>query len=72
MAQLKDSIVSGNLRVTGEVLTDTIQANKIKAPTTSGGTTYGVGSDKQILRSIGMTIIQGVVCLLYVLVLELG
>ena len=53
MAQLKDSIVSGNLRVTDEVLTDTVQANKIKAPTTSGGSTYGVGSNGQVLKSNG-------------------
>ena len=59
MAQLKDSIVSGNLRVTDEVLTDTIQADKIKAPTTSGGTTYGVGSNGQVLKSNGTSTYWG-------------
>lgn len=53
MAQLKDTIVSGNLRVTDTTLTDTLQVTKIKAPTTSGGTTYGVGTNGQVLKSNG-------------------
>lgn len=53
MAQLNDSVVSGNLRVTDETLTDTLQATKIKVPTTSGGTTYGVGSNGQVIKSNG-------------------
>ena len=44
MAQLKDSVVSGNLRVTDTTLTDTLQVTTVKAPTTAGGTTYGPGT----------------------------
>ena len=53
MAQLNDSVVSGNLRVTDETLTDTLQTRVIKAPTSSGGTTYGVGSNGQVIKSNG-------------------
>lgn len=59
MAQLKDSIVSGNLRVTDTTLTDTLQVTKIKAPTTSGGTTYGVGTNGQVLKSNGTSTYWG-------------
>lgn len=55
MAQLKDSIVSGNLRVTDTTLTDTLQVTTIKAPTTSGGTAYGPGTSGQVLKSNGTT-----------------
>lgn len=53
MAQLKDTIVSGNLRVTDTTLTDTLQVTTIKAPTSSGGTTYGPGTSGQVLKSNG-------------------
>ena len=56
MAQLKDSIVSGNLRVTNTTFSDTVQVTKIKAPTTSGGTTYGPGTSGQVLKSNGTSI----------------
>lgn len=56
MAQLKDSIVSGNLRVTDTTLTDTIQTTVIKAPTTAGGTTYGPGTSGQVLKSNGSSV----------------
>ena len=56
MAQLNDSIVSGNLRVTDEILTDTLQATKIKVPTTSGGATYDVGSNGQVIKSNGTSV----------------
>ena len=55
MAQLKDTIVSGNLRVTDTTLTDTLQVTTIKAPTSSGGTTYGPGTSGQVLKSNGTT-----------------
>lgn len=55
MAQLKDSIVSGNLRVTDTTLTDTLQTTTIRAPSTSGGTTYGPGTNGQVLKSNGTT-----------------
>ena len=51
MAQLKDSIIQGNLRVSDSTLTDSLQVTTVKAPTTSGGTTYGAGSNGQVLTS---------------------
>lgn len=59
MAQLKDSVVSGNLRVTDSTLTDTLQTTIIKAPTSSGGTTYGPGTSGQVLKSNGTTVYWG-------------
>lgn len=59
MAQLKDSIIQGNLRVSDSTLTDTLQTTTIKAPTTSGGTTYGVGSNGQVLKSNGTSTYWG-------------
>ena len=59
MAQLKDSVVSGNLRVTDTTFTDTLQATIIKAPTSSGGTTYGPGTSGQVLKSNGTTAYWG-------------
>ena len=56
MAQLKDSIVSGNLRVTDTTLTDTLQVTTIKAPTSSGGSTYGPGDIGQVLKSNGSSV----------------
>ena len=56
MAQLKDTVVSGSLRVTDEMLANTVQAKVIKAPTSSGGATYGTGSNGQILKSNGTTV----------------
>ena len=59
MAQLKDTIVSGNLRVTDTTLTDTLQVTTIKAPISSGGTTYGPGEYGQVLKSNGTTVYWG-------------
>ena len=59
MAQLKDTIVSGNLRVTDTTLTDTLQVTTIKAPTSSGGSTYGPGTSGQVLKSNGTTTYWG-------------
>lgn len=59
MAQLKDTIVSGNLRVTDTTLTDTLQVTTIKAPNSSGGTTYGPGTNGQVLKSNGTTTYWG-------------
>ena len=39
MAQLKDTVVTGNLNVTNEILTNSIQASVVKAPTASCLTT---------------------------------
>lgn len=59
MAQLKDSIVSGNLRVTDSTMTDGLQVTTIKAPTSSGGTTYGPGTNGQVLKSNGSSTYWG-------------
>jgi hypothetical protein len=59
MAQLKDSIIQGNLRVSDSTLTDALQTTTIKAPTTSGGTTYGAGTNGQVLKSNGTTTYWG-------------
>lgn len=59
MAQLKDTVVSGNLRVTDSTITDTMQTKIIKAPTSSGGTTYGPGSNGQVLKSNGTSTYWG-------------
>ena len=59
MAQLKDSIISGNLRVTDSTFTDVLQTTTIEAPTTSGGTTYGAGTNGQVLKSNGTTTYWG-------------
>ena len=56
MAQLKDSVVAGNLRVTDKVLANGVQTNVINAPTASGGTTYGPGTNGQVLKSNGTTV----------------
>lgn len=56
MAQLKDSVVAGSLRVTDKVLTSGVQTNVINAPTASGGSTYGPGTNGQVLKSNGTTV----------------
>ena len=44
--------MSGGLDVTG----NNLKLNKISAPTSSGGTTYGPGSNGQVLKSNGSTV----------------
>ena len=56
MAQLKDLVVNGASRFIGDVLAERIQTTTLNAPTTSGGTTYGPGSNDQILKSNGTSI----------------
>ena len=53
MAQLKDSIVSGNLRVTDSTLTDVLQTDILKVRTSSSASTYGPGTSGQVLKSNG-------------------
>ena len=55
MAQLKSTVVSGSLRVTDSTYTSTLQTQILHAPTTSNGTTYGAGTNGQVLRSNGTT-----------------
>ena len=56
MALLKDTTVSGNLRVTDSAITDSVQTKIINAPTASNGTTYGPGSNGQVLKSNGTSV----------------
>ena len=53
MAQLKDSIVAGSLRVTDTIYGATAQLSAIKIPTTSGGNTLDSGSNGQIIMTNG-------------------
>lgn len=50
MAQLKDTIISGALRVTESII-----ANTIKAPSESNGGNYSVGENGQVLKSNGIS-----------------
>lgn len=59
MASLKDTMVSGSLRATDTLYGTTLQTQIIKAPTSSGGTTYGPGSNGQVLKSNGTTAYWG-------------
>jgi len=45
LAQLKDTIVLGSLSATDSLLATTVQASIFKAPSTSGGSSYGAGSN---------------------------
>ena len=56
MAQLKDTVVSGSLRATDSLLTTTLQTQILNIPTTSGGTTYGPGTDGYIVSTNGTSI----------------
>lgn len=59
MAQLKDTVVAGSLRITDELLTNSAQFKTLKIPTSSGGNTYGVGTNLQVLRSDGTNVYWG-------------
>ena len=56
MATLKDSVVSGSLRVTDTLYSTTAQFQILRAPTTSGGTTYGPGTNGNFLKSNGTSV----------------
>ena len=56
MAQLKDSIVSGSLRVTDSLYTTTLQAQILNLPTESNGTTYGPGTNGYVIKSNGASV----------------
>lgn len=59
MAQLKNTIVTGNLQVTEKTISGAIKTPKVEAPTTSGGTTYGAGTSGQVLKTNGTTVYWG-------------
>ena len=56
MAQLKDTIISGSLRATDSLLSTTAQFKILNIPTTSNGTTYGPGTNGQVLKSNGTSV----------------
>ena len=39
-----------------EAVIASLQTNKIKVPTTSGGSSYGIGSNGQVIKSNGTTV----------------
>lgn len=59
MAQLKDLLVTGASRLIGDAYTNTIQITSLKAPTSAGGSTYGTGTNGQVLLSNGSSIYWG-------------
>jgi hypothetical protein len=56
MAQLKDTVVQGSLRATDTLFSTTAQFQILRAPTTSGGTTFGPGSTNNLLKSNGTSV----------------
>ena len=56
MGQLKDLLVSGPSRFIGKLFANEAQLTTLNIPTTSGGTTYGPGTNNQILTSNGTTV----------------
>ena len=56
MAQLKNTVVQGSLKATDTIYSSTGQFQIIKAPTTSGGSTYGPGTNGQVLKSNGSSV----------------
>lgn len=59
MAELKDSTISGSVTATESILSNGIQTRVINAPTSSGGTTLGPGSNGQVLKSNGSSVYWG-------------
>jgi hypothetical protein len=53
MAQLKDTLVQGNLRITDDLYSDIIYLKKIYAPISSGGNTLSTGTSGYILKTGG-------------------
>lgn len=47
---------SSLLHVNGKIKASDLEVTSILAPTTSGGTTYGVGSNGQVLKSNGTSV----------------
>lgn len=59
MAQLKDLIVNGTSRLIGDAFVNKIQITSISAPTSAGGSTYGTGTNGQVLKSNGTSVYWG-------------
>lgn len=56
MAQLKDTLVQGSLRVTDNIYSDTIYLKSIFAPTTSNGNTLSAGTNGYTLKTNGSSV----------------
>lgn len=56
MANLKDTVVAGTLRVTGTSRSEGVQTKIIKAPTSSNGSAFGPGSNGQVIKSNGTSV----------------
>ena len=59
MATLRDTVVSGNLRVTDTAYASSVQLSIVRAPTSSNATTYGPGTNGQVLKSNGTSCYWG-------------
>ena len=59
MAQLKNTLVQGSLKATDSIYSNTGQFTIIKALTSASATTYGVGTNGQVLKSDGTKVYWG-------------
>lgn len=56
MAQLKNTVVQGSLKVTDNIYSNTAQFSILNALTGASASTYGMGTDGQVLKSNGTNI----------------
>lgn len=56
MAQLKDLVVNGASRFIGDIFGNKAQLTTLEAPTSAGGSTFGPGTNGQILKSNGSSL----------------
>lgn len=56
MASLKDTVVSGSLRATDTLYGDIVQFKTLKIPISNNSTTYGMGTNGQVLKSNGTSV----------------
>ena len=56
MAQLKDLLVSGPSRLIGKLFANEVQLTTLNIPTASNGSTYGPGSNNNVIVSNGSSI----------------
>lgn len=56
MAQLKDLIVNGASRLIGDATVNKITITSINAPTSAGGSTYGLGTSGYVLKTNGASV----------------
>ena len=61
MALLKDTVISGSLRATDSIYTTTLQTAILNAPTASNGTSFGPGTNNNVLKSNGSSVFWGTI-----------